>query len=931
MEHKRKKQWILIIMLLLTVCSVFVVYAGREWMFTNPFKPYTFSSVSYASGDGDGCTYVIDDSNRKILKISADGRLLWRACASDKSFLSAERVVADGDGNVYLHDVRIEQGVQIASEGIVKLSSKGKYISTVASVEAEKGSVRRNIVGMVPTEHGVIYMQKEKEGILVSNTEQGSSKVFSVADAQDRILCCAYDRDSDSLFYVTYDGKIYKYTDSGQDEEPLKEREIAYHVSAPGILVSSTNYSVILWDGEDYEQFWDVPLSGKLQVWNCLLWAACAVIVAAVLFFAVTLLKILVKKFSFYAKITMAVIGIIVGVAALFIGTLFPQFQSLLVDETYTREKFAASAVTNRLPADAFQRLEKPSDFMNEDYRQVRQVVRDVFFSDSDSSQDLYCVLYKVKDGTVTLVYTLEDICVSYPYDWEYEGTDLQEVMEQGATKTYATNSSSGSFVFIHSPIRDKSGDIIGIIEVGTDMNSLTEKSREIQVSLIINLIAIMVVFFMLTFEVIYFIKGRQELKRRKQEEDNSRLPVEIFRFIVFLVFFFTNLTCAILPIYAMKISEKMSVQGLSPAMLAAVPISAEVLSGAIFSALGGKVIHKLGAKRSVFVSSVLLTAGLGLRVVPNIWLLTLSALLLGAGWGVLLLLVNLMIVELPDEEKNRAYAYYSVSSLSGANCAVVFGGFLLQWMSYTALFAVTAVLSVLLFLVANKYMSKYTSDNEEENCETEDTHMNIVQFIFRPRIISFFLLMMIPLLICGYFLNYMFPIVGSEWGLSETYIGYTYLLNGIFVLILGTPLTEFFSNRGWKHLGLAAAAFIYAAAFLEVAMLQNIPSLLIALALIGVADSFGIPLLTSYFTDLKDVERFGYDRGLGVYSLFENGAQSLGSFVFGYVLVLGVGRGLIFVLILVSVLSAAFLISTTFAAHRDKKGGQRAWKKDES
>ena len=69
MEHKRKKQWILIIMLLLTVCSVFVVYAGREWMFTNPFKPYTFSSVSYASGDGDGCTYVIDDSNRKILKI----------------------------------------------------------------------------------------------------------------------------------------------------------------------------------------------------------------------------------------------------------------------------------------------------------------------------------------------------------------------------------------------------------------------------------------------------------------------------------------------------------------------------------------------------------------------------------------------------------------------------------------------------------------------------------------------------------------------------------------------------------------------------------------------------------------------------------------------------------------------------------------------
>ena len=236
MEHKRKKQWILIIMLLLTVCSVFVVYAGREWMFTNPFKPYTFSSVSYASGDGDGCTYVIDDSNRKILKISADGRLLWRACASDKSFLSAERVVADGDGNVYLHDVRIEQGVQIAREGIVKLSSKGKYISTVASVEAEKGSVRRNIVGMVPTEHGVIYMQKEKEGILVSNTEQGSSKVFSVADAQDRILCCAYDRDSDSLFYVTYDGYIQVFYHQGtRSSNHLDIRVPSHQVTHPSL------------------------------------------------------------------------------------------------------------------------------------------------------------------------------------------------------------------------------------------------------------------------------------------------------------------------------------------------------------------------------------------------------------------------------------------------------------------------------------------------------------------------------------------------------------------------------------------------------------------------------------------------------------------------------------------------------------------------
>ena len=484
---------------------------------------------------------------------------------------------------------------------------------------------------------------------------------------------------------------------------------------------------------------------------------------------------------------------------------------------------------------------------------------------------------------------------------------------------TYATKSSSGSFVFIHSPLRDENGKIIGIIEVGTDMNSVTAKSRQIQLSLIINLIAITIVVFMVVYELIYFLKGRHVLNLRKQEERNCRLPVEIFRFIVFLIFFFTNLTCAIFPIYAKRSAENLSSHVMSPVMLAAIPISAEVVSGAVFSAVGGKVIRQLGAKRSILISSVLFTAGLGLRVIPNIWVLIASSLLLGAGWGVLLLLVNLMIVELPDEEKDRGYAYYSVSALSGVNCAVVFGGILIQWMSYTALFAVTAGLSILLFFVSNKYMGGYTSESKEEGTE-EESHMNLLKFVFRPRIISFFLLMMIPLLICGYFMIYMFPLIGMEWGLSETYIGYAYILNGFFVLMLGTPLTEFFSNRGLKHLGLSVSALLYAAAFLEVAVLKNIPSLFIALALIGIADSFGIPLLTSYFTDLKDVEQYGYDRGLGVYSLFENGAQSIGSFVFGYVMLIGVSRGLMLVLTVISILAVIFLIGTTFAMRREKK-----------
>ncbi len=190
-------------------------------------------------------------------------------------------------------------------------------------------------------------------------------------------LCCAYD--SDSLFYVTYDGATYKYTDSGQDEllydsdtvdgsipqeisysdgvlysadiglrdiiripcdmentgstdrltveESLKEREIAYHVvhREPWFPLPI----ILLYCGMERT----MNSSGTFRYQeNCRYGTACCGLprcsdCRCCFVFCGDFVKDTGKKISFYAKITMAVIGIIVGVAALFIGTLFPQLQ----------------------------------------------------------------------------------------------------------------------------------------------------------------------------------------------------------------------------------------------------------------------------------------------------------------------------------------------------------------------------------------------------------------------------------------------------------------------------------------------------------------------------------------------------------------------------------------------------------------------------
>lgn len=94
-------------------------------------------------------------------------------------------------------------------------------------------------------------------------------------------------------------------------------------------------------------------------------------------------------------------------------------------------------------------------------------------------------------------------------------------------------------------------------------------------------------------------------------------------------------------------------------------------------------------------------------------------------------------------------------------------------------------------------------------------------------------------------------------------------------------------------------------------ARLQNIPSLLAALALLGLSDGFGLSLQTGYFTDLEEVRKFGYDNSLGVYSLFENAAQSAGPLVFSYALLIGIGHGL---MVIAVALAGLALLYTMFS-----------------
>ncbi len=941
--------------------GLILALSGADYLFVNPFGGLEFEGVVYAAKDEAGNLIVLDKAGERLLKIDPENRLLWKKEASSGIFEAAQRAVPY-QGHIYLHDVMSDEGIRLSGERILELDGNGRYVGKPATYLYSERIVWPNIIGLFPAEDGLAYVYRVDGGIrFVRLGEREES--LSLPGAGRLARSAAFDPDTGAIFYSTYDGRILQYVDGNADRllyhcrqarghsipaelsfhdgvlyatdlgtrciltirpedgtvEPIEEdinyfsREIAYDLNAQNGLVAVSDYSArIRTEGNAFDYLYSCSFS-PLQ---CILsvGAKAGVLVDALIVAAVLLIFVLrtLQKGTFYARMILGVVTGSILLSLLIIAVMIPRFQESLLNAFFERAQLASAVVTAQLPADAFTRLDSADDFMGEDYEAVREMVTSIFFNETETMRDLYCVLYKVVDNTLVISYSLtEGAGAIYPYDWPMEGSLEEEILTTGKGVKFQSSTSEGEYLFTYDPLFDDQGNAIGIIEVGKDMKSYRKEINSMIFDAFVNVMATTVVMILTVFELIHFFKGRSEYIELEKSLGKGRvreIPAEIMRMVSFLVFFLTNLATAFLPVYAMQLSEEVSI-GLAPEVMAAIPISAEVITGAIFSVVGVNLVEKMGEKKAVFFSSILFIAGFVLRIIPHIGMLILGNAVLGVGWGVILLVATMRISDLPEEKKDNGFSQYNVAALNGVNCGVVFGGFLVNWMDYRAVFIISAILSVSMLLVAGRYFNAQKQEKSAQAEEKKNGFFRTIAFVLNPQVLSLMLMIVAPIMICYYFLNYLYPIIGTDYGLSETYIGYSYLLNGLCVMLFGGVLTDFFTRKRRKKEGILLASLLYALAFFLVVRFKNLPALFAALSLLGVSDSFGLPLQTGYYTDLRVVQRYGYGQALGIYNLVVNVAQSIGPFVFSYVLIAGMNRGLMIVLITVSILAVLFFL----------------------
>lgn len=966
-----KKKVIEALAILLLAASIAMVMTNFEWWGVNPFGPVTASDVTIAVRAEDGGLLVSDSAGERLIGVSEQRIVEWVLKSSKKEgdggFSHIENLVSGTDGSVYLVDTYYGNGTWALKEMVKKVSADGKKIETLYELEVDEASFSGRLRNLQQWQGKIYLMETAEDGLTVRNMEDlKDTRFFSYPEADSYVRKALFHPADGTLYVmlqtgqlvtlqedgtstVVYDGKTeaakripwsFAFGPEGElyltdiwnreicmlsegslipvlfgeeqveadfepDWEAVKASYAYYQIDAQNGLTTCTTDSVGFMEEDSYISQYEFPPAGKIIATGILFWAALLYAVLAAAVMAVLGIHRILTKGSSLAKLGLLVVMGTVMLTTVFAMIVLKNIQNRLSNEILKRATAMGEMVSKNIPIEELLKLQEPEDYGSKAYLAVQDAVQRGFISTDGALSDMYCVVYTLEEDVVVTRYMLEETS-GCAYINEWESYAEKEVLERGVSEYYTEIGSFGSFVFNLSPILDEDGNGVGLIEVGRDLSLIQQENREMVMELYLNIVALAVVGLMIVFELLIFFSARKEYRVRRKEKGMGMVSPDMLRMLVFLIFFTINIPTGFIAIYGNRLAGDLGNIPIPRSILAAIPISAEVLTGALFSVWGGFFIRKLGQWRAGLLGGILFTAGIAVRFLPNLWLLTLGGALQGCGWGIVLLIINVMIAGMDtEEERENGFSGYNIACQNGVNAGVVFGGFLLNWLSYQYVFLISVVFGLVVIGMTAAY---FTNTNTGKVEETEEvSRISLLRFLLAPRVLFYLVGILFPIVAGGYYLNYLHPVIGESLGIADTYIGYSYLLNSLSVMCLGNVLTRFMSKRLGHRISLVLASAIYAGTFVLVGFFPTLPVLILALILLGISDSFGMSIQSAYFTRLPEVEAYGYEKSMGIANLFDNLAETGGSFFFGYVLVMGLKEGLILIAVLVMALAVLF------------------------
>ena len=167
-------------------------------------------------------------------------------------------------------------------------------------------------------------------------------------------------------------------------------------------------------------------------------------------------------------------------------------------------------------------------------------------------------------------------------------------------------------------------------------------------------------------------------------------------------------------------------------------------------------------------------------------------------------------------------------------------------------------------------------------------------------------------------------PLYAAKEGISEANIGVITLVYGIATAYLTSVTVEKITKRVGARLAITIASVITMVSLIIFILSPSISTMILVVMVMGIADSFGYPALSSYFSGIAEVKQYGEENALGISGMVEGISSTIAPFIFATALFLGIQMGMLIILVGFGICIVMFLVTSIGNEKNFRKGFQK-------
>lgn len=468
-----------------------------------------------------------------------------------------------------------------------------------------------------------------------------------------------------------------------------------------------------------------------------------------------------------------------------------------------------------------------------------------------------------------------------------------------------------GNNLSVYEELSLETGATVGRIDVMVSSEYLWKAVG----TLFLNSLSVLAISILLFIELIKFVIGLiEKTVIDYNAEQKAVSDIGMIRFVTFFLLFSVGLSISFIPIISRELFDPS--MGISEGVSTALPVQAEMLFTSIFAIVSGFISSKKGWRVSFFTGALVLCVGAFLSGIANvIWLFIIARALVGIGYGLSWTSVTAFAGNWKEEKlRTRGIGEVIAGIYAGSNCGVAIGAMMSDYTSYSVVFNFSIAATIFAMLLAAIFVKNKVF--LQENHETISTFTFLKDF----KVSSFLIAIVVPAMVMAMFLGYFVPLYGTEISLSKSNIGQLFLLNGLMIVYLGPYIVDRLTEKFKSKILIVISGIMRVLAIALFAIQPGVMTLIGAIVILSIVDSFAMTVNSSYLLSMEACERFGRDKALGIISVFRKLGSLLGPTIFNFAFVLGVSKTMYGIIVVYVLLMSIFLV-TTFKSKGELNG----------